>query len=67
MTTLEYLKQKLPLTITPLEAAEILGVNAQSIRSQAHYEPDKLGFPVIVMGSRVYIPVKPFLKFLGED
>lgn len=43
-------------TISVNEVAEDLGCNPQSIREQAQRDPSKLGFPVSVVGSRVYIP-----------
>jgi len=33
------------------------------IRLQAQTDPDKLGFPVIVMGSRVKIPKEGFISY----
>ena len=65
--TIEELKKKRPLFVNSEEVAGILGVNPASIRSQAQGDPTKLGFPVMVIGTRVKIPVKPFLKFLGEE
>ncbi len=47
------------------EAAAILGVNPQSLRSQAQDDPRKLGFNVVVVGNRVIIPRKPFYEFMG--
>ena len=43
-------------TISPSEAAEIIGCNPQFIRIQARQDRKALGFPVIVMGHRVRIP-----------
>lgn len=65
--TIEELKEKRPLFVTADEVSEILGVNPANLRSQAQSDQKKLGFPVMVVGTRVKIPVKPFLKFLGED
>ena len=39
-----------------------------TLHMQAVEQPWRLGFPVIVMGSRVKIPRRPFLKFMeGEE
>lgn len=65
--TLEELKEKRPLFVTAEEISEILGCNAANIRSQAQSDQGKLGFPVMVVGTRVKIPVKPFLRFIGEE
>ena len=53
--------------LTAAEVAPILNTNPNLIRWQAHENPEALGFPVIVMKSRVKIPRIPFLKFLGVD
>lgn len=51
--------------LLPAEAAKVLGVNPQNLRSQAQDDPAKLGFPVIVIGNRTLIPRKPFFAYLG--
>lgn len=67
------------MTLTELEALEtevltckqiapVLMANPATIHLQAMECPEKLGFPVIVMGSRVKIPRKAFLAFMeGEN
>jgi hypothetical protein len=53
--------------LTPAQIAPILGADPNWIRWQAHEDPAKLGFPVIVIRSRVKIPKEPFIKFMmGE-
>ena len=52
-------------TLHPSAVASILGVNPQSLRKQAVECPERLGFPVIVIGSRVLIPRRAFLAFMG--
>ena len=54
-------------TISPSEAAEIIGCNPQFLRIQARQDRQALGFPVIVMGHRVRIPRRAFLAFLRGD
>ena len=49
--------------LTAADIAPVLGVNPQDIRSQAQSDADKLGFPVIVTGTRVRIPKEGFLYF----
>lgn len=51
--------------LTPAEIAPILGCDPQAIRIQAHDDPSKLGFPVVVVKSRTKIPRESFLKFIG--
>lgn len=49
------------------EVAKIIGCDPQELRSQAQSKPHLLGFPVCVIGSRVKIPRKPFLRFWGIE
>lgn len=51
--------------LTPSDVAAILHCDPQCIRVQAQADPVKLGFPVIVIGTRVRIPRIPFLRYLG--
>ena len=62
--TLEELKNMDINMLTPAQAAEVLGVSAQSIRVCARQRPDLLGFPVMVYGSRVKVPRLPLIDFL---
>jgi len=62
--TLEDIKKMDCSTITPAVAASVLCVNPHSIRIAAHTEPQSLGFPVIVIGTRTRIPRLPFINFL---
>lgn len=50
--------------LTPTEAAKILECNPQHLRIQAHLYPERLGFPVSIIGRRVKIPKKPFIAFM---
>ncbi len=49
------------------DIAEVIGCGAQAIRDMARTSPEKLGFPVSVMGTRTRIPRKSFLVWMGED
>lgn len=53
-------------TITPAQAGAILGIDPNTIRWQARDNPAALGFPVIVVKSRTYIPRLPFIQFMTE-
>ncbi len=53
--------------LTPAEVAPVLGVDPHSIRMQARSDPSKLGFPVIVTGTRTRIPRTQFLGFIGRE
>ena len=50
--------------LSPKEVASVLGCNAQGLRVWAKQCPEQLGFPVIIVKSRVKIPRKPFLTYL---
>lgn len=60
-----------PLFYTPEEAEAAVkafgprGPTAEAIRMQAQNDPQKLGFPVSVTGTRVYIPKRSFNAFFG--
>ena len=49
--------------LTVADIAPVLGMDPQNIRSQAQSDADKLGFPVIVTGSRVRIPKEGFIYY----
>ena len=53
------------LFLTPADVCQILKCDPQAIRAQAHNDPSKLGFPIIVMNRRIRIPREAFLKYLG--
>lgn len=65
--TLEEMKREKKLFVLATDVADILGMDPQSIRAQAKMNPAMLGFPVVVVGTQVRIPRRPFLRFLGED
>lgn len=48
------------------EIAAYIGCSPHGIRVQAQDNPDKLGFPVTVIGSRVRIPKMGFLFWLDH-
>jgi len=62
--TLREIEKSDKVCLIPAEIAEVLGADPQTIRAQAWREPERLGFPVIITGSRIRIPRIPFLNFL---
>lgn len=46
------------------DVAAIMEAAPQTIRNQAQDDPRKLGFPVVVIGTRVRIPRLPFVRFM---
>ncbi len=53
--------------LTPKDVAKVLGCDAQTIRIQANRCPERLGFPVSIIGTRVKIPKEAFLRFMKGD
>ena len=53
--------------LTCLQVSKVLCAGAYYIHEQAVQNPAKLGFPVIVHGTRVKIPKQPFLKFMRAE
>jgi len=50
--------------LTAAEVADVVGASPITIRAQAHECPEKLGFPVVVLGNRVRIPRLAFIRFM---
>lgn len=68
--TLNEIKTSDKVMLTPADVAEALGVDAQGIRVMAREQPERLGFPVTVVGRGghgVRIPRVPFLRFMGYE
>ena len=66
--TLEELRHSTKETVSPTEAAPLLGCNPYSITLQAREHPELLGFNVSVIGRRTYISRRSLLRFLtGEE
>lgn len=51
--------------LTPAQVAPVLGCAPYAINIQAREDASKLGFPVIMIGTRVKIPRLSFLQFIG--
>lgn len=49
------------------DVALIVERDPAAIRAQAHEEPHKLGFPVVVTGRHVTIPRAAFLDFVARN
>ena len=50
--------------LTPAQVSKILGCDPNSLRATAHRCPEKLGFPVCIVGRRVKFPREAFLRFM---
>lgn len=62
--TLQEIRESGKEFLTPEEAAEIIGCKPYAINVQAREDQSKLGFPVCVLGSRVRIPRRAFLRWI---
>ena len=63
--TLAEIENSTKEVLTCTDVAPVLRCNPATLHMQAIEQPWRLGFPVIVMGSRVKIPRKPFLNFMN--
>jgi hypothetical protein len=64
MNTMEEVKQSKKAYLTPEDIAPILRCSRYSLTLQAREDPKKLGFPVIVIGTRTRIPRVGFINFM---
>ncbi len=64
--TVEEMKQSDKRILTPEEVAQVCECDPAKIRETAKVNPQLLGFPVSVIGTRVKIWRIPFLKYIGE-
>ena len=65
--TLQDIERLDTLTLTPAQVSAVIGSDPNTLRWQAHHEPAMLGFPVIVVRSRVKIPRIPFIRFMRGE
>lgn len=65
--TIQELKSSDRIHVNAKDIAPIINADPAWIRFQAHKDPAKLGFNVIITNRRVKIPRKAFLQFLGEE
>lgn len=63
--TLDEIKNSDKAFLIPKDIAEVLECDPQLIRILARDNPQKLGFPIVRIGSRTKIPRLAFLAFLG--
>lgn len=62
--TLEEMRESTAEFMTPEDVAAVIGCKPYAINVQARADAGKLGFPVCVMGTRVRIPRRAFLRWL---
>lgn len=62
--TLDEIRNSTKEVLTPGEVAPVLGCDPQDIRVAARVHPERLGFNIALIGSRVKIPRRAFLNWL---
>lgn len=65
--TLEEIRSTSKDMLTPTDVAPVLRCSPYTVTIAARKSPERLGFPVNVMGSRVRIPRLPFLAFVTGE
>lgn len=65
--TLEEIKALDKAILTPTEIAGVLQCDPYKINLMARERPERLGFPVTMIGTSVKIPRIPFIKFIEGD
>ena len=65
--TLDEIRNSTKEVLTPADIADVLKADPQDIRLTAKRCPERLGFPVCVIGTRTKIPRVPFLRFMGHE
>ena len=53
--------------LTCAQVASVIGADQKTLHDQAIDFPEKLGFRVIVVGSRVKIPKEAFVKYMRGE
>ena len=64
MSEIDFIRHLTDDTLTAAQASTVLRCDPNSLRRAARDSPERLGFPVIVMGHSVRIPRIPFINFI---
>ncbi len=62
--TLDEIRNSTKEVLTPAEVAPVLGCDPQDIRVAAKQHPERLGFNVAVIGTRVKVPRLAFIRWM---
>lgn len=65
--TLEQLESLETEVLTCKQVGEVLGMDQTTLHLQAVEDPERLGFPVVVAGTRVKIPRRAFINFMKGE
>ena len=65
--TLDEIRSSTKEVLTPADIATVLGADPQDIRLQAKRNPERLGFNVAVIGTRVKVPRLAFIRWMEGE
>ena len=65
--TLDEIRNSTKEVLTPAEVAPMLGCDPQDIRVAAKQHPERLGFNVAVIGTRVKVPRLAFIRWMEGE
>ena len=65
--TVQEIQKSEKVFLLPTDVAPVLQCDPHWIRLTARHNPERLGFPVTVTGTRTRIPRIPFLRFIGAE
>lgn len=65
--TLDEIRNSTKEVLTPCDIAGVLGSDPQDIRVMAKLHPERLGFNVSVIGTRVKVPRLAFLRWMEGE
>jgi hypothetical protein len=65
--TLDEIRNSTKEVLTPADIADVLNADPQDIRVQAKRNPERLGFNVAVIGSRVKVPRLAFIRWMEGE
>jgi hypothetical protein len=65
--TLDEIRNSTKEVLTPADIADVLNADPQDIRVQAKRNPERLGFNVAVIGTRVKVPRLAFIRWMEGE
>lgn len=65
--TLKEIEESSKDVLTCQDVAGVLKCSPATLHMQAFEQPERLGFPVIIMGRRVKIPRRPFINYMKGE
>jgi hypothetical protein len=65
-STIEEIEAYPKLYLNIEQVAKVFDVSPQSLRNQAHADPQALGFSISIINTRIYVPKWDFCRWLRE-